>query len=1716
MVFVTNSLPDYHLFSTYDNFTLDAYERERAAGGGASAALFFSLPNEEHSVTSVTSHTGLTGRFVLLKLISSHREHNIDVEYIGFYGSVDEGNRVSPINTFTATRETSEIDSITEEDKENAILDSINVYARRRFARDLLTNSGDIERSEGVGERRKTSSTVNAENRVLQSSESPSTTAASTLASGGGERGTSTLTSGGRGRINTIGGSIRTGTSGTPSTRTNGGRERSSSTHRQTVEESDLTGGSTTLSPTSSSTENQNLSLRKRAKNGMHLEQLGLVFMASIIDPTGVNSVISGQKLEDISHSFFGFIDYDKKQSDSKSTIPFDISKSAIQESLHVLSEMLGKLEPLQLYSEWAPPEMEEDEELDIHPLDVFSSRAYGKSNGPERAVLSDYGHWRSSPTNAASYSYWGVSLSSIVARHTSFSKEKHINEMDEDDKYSDVQNGIALSSISVDWHGRWKPAVLHIECSQTDCNRILSNRKVKQRAQIDPLHTQCSKNEDGEGDDDEVLSSSSLSSPDRSGATTHIGTGAFPIVVDCMENNYASSTLDNTNPSNSDPENLSFNMFLMDRAMRESFRAGDDSPSAFHARLQETKREWIDERDRMTNAMNERRPPMPPRSFFQESSQDAETVEDVEETTNTPSPRTLLMTLVPNQEEGTTNLGDELPASVVATDSDFVSDSDEDEGMMAPVENGEECVGGVAALESEEIFLDDDEMKCHGNEVEKEEKGEEEEWITLLSLPASRLDEPRYILPHAIHGKQLRLRMEGYAQGNTELTYAIEKVQLRRHVRRKTLSSMDCIDILQRWLTRVIIRVCSLAIEKKKDIFDDYKKLLWDTFHGIERLAIATGSLCNIIHLIEAHLYIYEAFGDDPLQMEDKFLSQINEYLNKEKEEQRSREESERKSAGTAVGKSASNVLFDPLTASHPGLVITEGGMSVSCTTGSNASILLDIGFTSGKAAWEFELAEDTTSQCTCFGAATKPVSNHNYERSPDLWMYRAYNGYLYNRGTRDRTCRRIYKGDIVRCELDMDEGTLQYLINGEDQGIAFTNMNQFGEVFPAVAFYSSGRAVRLLKVECMGARLPKFLIDMPIVDAEKISTKTLEEGKKNFDEKIEDGETVDDNEDKGKEKKYCYDMFDDKKGVLRIKEKMLDFLSKKSDVATNESGNVNEKGDDANVGDGKSKEKSEEKNENNLSNQISICVQGKKRKKSILMLPPAGGTTCRCYRLGKKFDTFVVSVGLNDSAFEKKNVEEEKKIGDESKRENDDPLSKLTSIKVNVSFEVKGDGKSLWKSNDVTARKQMEQCSIKVVDIELIELIVNCKGSNEIAHAIWIDPALIVETSHSIWFRKVYGSVGVDSLPPIDMKLNEKQISKISTLTHARLLMESLNQLGDIEMRRMRRKPPVPLASWEESSFDLESPFIVQVNEKVFCHIEKLLRKLQFCIRRSEEKKENDSILIRWSVIIISLLKILAVNFRRLECSYIDPAQAGFALSKRAFNSSVLPQLKKHLDFFSNFLIDQTIDSNSKELSNCYKSIRQASIEAAYCGRRFLIPSSLERVRNDRLLGEKCRVVEVEVCWPVFDSLSESSDGSTALLEYERLLLLLLMECRRCGWNHCFMGEWMRIAYLVIEVPSNINADTKRNNNKIKLLGKNGKFQQNLRKAGFEKFRLPLGDRNKLPVRIEISPCWNRTERLAYNDLPGCIHLYLDGEEQLFEQVCNEIKKFKPWKKK
>ena len=84
---------------------------------------------------------------------------------------------------------------------------------------------------------------------------------------------------------------------------------------------------------------------------------------------------------------------------------------------------------------------------------------------------------------------------------------------------------------------------------------------------------------------------------------------------------------------------------------------------------------------------------------------------------------------------------------------------------------------------------------------------------------------------------------------------------------------------------------------------------------------------------------------------------------------------------------------------------------------------------------------------------------------------MYRGYNGGLYSRGTRTNTNEafpKFHQGDVVRTELDLDNGTIAYFVNDVPCGVAFKDIQ--GVIYPAVAFYGSGRSVTILRVEKIG----------------------------------------------------------------------------------------------------------------------------------------------------------------------------------------------------------------------------------------------------------------------------------------------------------------------------------------------------------------------------------------------------------------------------------------------------------------------------------------------------------------------------------------------------------------------------------------------------------------------------------------------------------------------
>jgi hypothetical protein len=118
-----------------------------------------------------------------------------------------------------------------------------------------------------------------------------------------------------------------------------------------------------------------------------------------------------------------------------------------------------------------------------------------------------------------------------------------------------------------------------------------------------------------------------------------------------------------------------------------------------------------------------------------------------------------------------------------------------------------------------------------------------------------------------------------------------------------------------------------------------------------------------------------------------------------------------------------------------------------------------------------------------------------------------------------------------------------------------------------------------------------------------------------------------------------------------------------------------------------------------------IAIAVNGIKFSKGLWLHPPARGCSLAKYRLsGLGAETFVTKVAINDSA--------------------------LPTLPTLLTFQVLGDGKVLWTSVPTAKRGQMQECRISVKDVSVLELRVDCPGWNGWAHAVWLDPYLLLSS--------------------------------------------------------------------------------------------------------------------------------------------------------------------------------------------------------------------------------------------------------------------------------------------------------------------------------------------------------------------------------------------------
>jgi hypothetical protein len=115
-----------------------------------------------------------------------------------------------------------------------------------------------------------------------------------------------------------------------------------------------------------------------------------------------------------------------------------------------------------------------------------------------------------------------------------------------------------------------------------------------------------------------------------------------------------------------------------------------------------------------------------------------------------------------------------------------------------------------------------------------------------------------------------------------------------------------------------------------------------------------------------------------------------------------------------------------------------------------------------------------------------------------------------------------------------------------------------------------------------------------------------------------------------------------------------------------------------------------------------IVLAVQGEETPHSMRLDPPTEGASQVGYILNGKWSALRVRVGVP-------------RFKDTVKP----PVSELT-------FEVLGDNKSLWKSKPTNKLDEFQMCEVNVDQVKVLTLKVHCPKSGEWARACWLDPIL------------------------------------------------------------------------------------------------------------------------------------------------------------------------------------------------------------------------------------------------------------------------------------------------------------------------------------------------------------------------------------------------------
>ncbi|XP_025408544.1 probable E3 ubiquitin-protein ligase HERC1 isoform X2 [Sipha flava] len=142
----------------------------------------------------------------------------------------------------------------------------------------------------------------------------------------------------------------------------------------------------------------------------------------------------------------------------------------------------------------------------------------------------------------------------------------------------------------------------------------------------------------------------------------------------------------------------------------------------------------------------------------------------------------------------------------------------------------------------------------------------------------------------------------------------------------------------------------------------------------------------------------------------------------------------------------------------------IIEKDHTVIHTHGGRAYALGYTPFESGVYQWKFFiLKEHQGNEGSCIGISKYPIKDLNYRTTADMWLYRAYNGVLYNGGQKPLALKTFTQGDYITAIFDTGSRTLSFAKNNDYPIVAFHNIDTKTKLYPCVLCYSTAAGQKI-----------------------------------------------------------------------------------------------------------------------------------------------------------------------------------------------------------------------------------------------------------------------------------------------------------------------------------------------------------------------------------------------------------------------------------------------------------------------------------------------------------------------------------------------------------------------------------------------------------------------------------------------------------------------------